>query len=149
MNYPELLKFFEEYNAHYRSFLKFEYAKMDMINKDDIEKLTDSLSAEQALIMKTNTLETRRLKLFGADAGKTFPQIIEEAPEEYKEPLNEKYTELSQLVSKIKEINDTANIIVTERLKRIRSRVGELDTYNGHGNVRKDGVTGSALSKSV
>ncbi|MGN0666997.1 MAG: flagellar export chaperone FlgN [Huintestinicola sp.] len=149
MDYSGLLEFFKEYNGHYRSFLKFEYSKLDMINKDDIEKLTNSLSTEQALIMKTNALETKRLKLFGSDAGKTFRQIIDEAPEQYKAPLEEKYNELSDMVSKIKEINDTANIIVTERLKKIRTRVGELDTYDGRGGVRKESVTSSALSRNV
>ena len=143
MDYPAIIAFFDEYNAHYRSFLKFEYAKMDMINKDDIEKLSASLSAEQAFIMKSNTLESARVKLLGGS--KTFSQLISEAPEEYKAPLEERYKALSEMVYKIKEINDTANIIVTERLKKIRVRVGELDTYNGKGSVRKESAVNSTM----
>ena len=129
MDYKALIAFFDEYNAHYRSFLKFEYSKMDMLNKNEIEKLSASLSAEQAFIMKSNALEKQRLALLGDNSSKTFEQIVSEAPEEYK----------------IKEINDTANIIVSERLKKIRSTVGELDTYNGKGAVRKESAAGSKI----
>lgn len=142
MDYPALISFFDEYNAHFRSFLKFEYSKIDMINKDEIEKLSASLSAEQALIMKSNQLEASRIKLMG---NSTFAEVIEKAPDEYKGALEEKYKKLSEMVFKIKEINDTANIIITERLKKIRSATGELDTYNGKGNVRKDDNVGSTM----
>lgn len=144
MDYPAIIAFFDEYNAHYRSLLKFEYTKMDMINKDDIEKLSMSLSTEQAYIMKSNTLESRRIKLLGGTS-KTFADIIAEAPEEYKKPLEERYKALSEMVYKLKEINDTANIIVSERLKKIRSRTGELDTYDGRGEVRKESAAGSSM----
>ncbi len=149
MDYPALIAFFDEYNAHFRSFLKFEYSKMNMINKDEIEKLSASLSTEQAFIMKSNTLEAARIKLLGTEKGKTFPQIIEEAPSEYKAPLEERYKALSEMVFKIKELNDTADIIVSERLKKIRSVTGELDTYNMKGNVKKESATGSTMSANA
>lgn len=149
MDYPALIAFFDEYNAHYRSFLKFEYSKMNMINKDEIEKLSASLSTEQAFIMKSNTLENARIKLLGGERSKTFPQIIEEAPQEYKTPLEERYKTLSEMVFKIKEINDTANIIVSERLKKIRSVTGELDTYNMKGDVKKETASGSTMSANA
>lgn len=144
MDYAAIIAFFDEYNAHYRSFLKFEYSKMDMINKDQIEKLSMSLSTEQAFIMKSNTLEKRRVQLLGSSS-KTFADIISEAPDEYKPQLQERYKSLSEMVFKIKEINDTANVIVTERLKKIRLRTGELDTYDGKGGVRKESGAGSTM----
>ncbi len=142
MDYRAVITFFDEYNAHYRSFLKFEYSKMDMINKGEIEKLSNSLSAEQAFIMKSNTLETKRIKLLGE--GVTFAQLIDEAPEEYRDELKARHKALSEMVYKLKEINDTANIIVTERLKKIRNKTGSLDTYDGHGGVKKSSA-GSKL----
>lgn len=144
MDYKAVADFFDEYNAHYRNFLKFEYEKIDMINKDEIEKLAASLSAEQALIMKSNTLETQRVKLLDGSP-KSFASIIEEAPAEYKSRLEKQYRSLSEMVYKIKEINDTANIIVSERLKRIRSGTRELDTYNGKGDVRTESSAGSTI----
>ena len=145
MDYNALITFFDEYNAHFRSFLKFEYSKMDMLNKGNIEELSASLSTEQAFIMKSNSLEKQRLALLGDNSSKTFEQIVSEAPEEYKSRLDEQRTSLSEMVYKIKEINDTANIIVSERLKKIRSTVGELDTYNGRGAVKKESAAGSTI----
>lgn len=145
MDYNALIAFFDEYNAHYKSFLKFEYSKMDMLNKGEIEELSASLPAEQAFIMKSNSLEKQRLALLGENNTKTFEQIISEAPEEYKARLDEQRVSLSEMVYKIKEINDTANIIVSERLKKIRSTVGELDTYNGKGTVKKESAAGSTI----
>ena len=43
MDYPAVIAFFDDYNAHYRSFLKFEYSKMNMLNKGEIEKLRGDL----------------------------------------------------------------------------------------------------------
>ena len=145
MDYNALITFFDEYNAHFRSFLKFEYSKMDMLNKGDIEKLSASLSTEQAFIMKSNSLEKQRLALLGENSTKTFEQIVSEAPEEYKARLDGQRVSLSEMIYKIKEINDTANIIVSERLKKIRSTVGELDTYNGRGAVKKESAAGSTI----
>lgn len=145
MDYNALIAFFDEYNAHFRSFLKFEYSKMDMLNKGNIEELSASLSTEQAFIMKSNSLEKQRLALLGDNSSKTFEQIVSEAPEEYKSRLDEQRTSLSEMVYKIKEINDTANIIVSERLKKIRSTVGELDTYNDRGAVKKESAAGSTI----
>lgn len=149
MDYPALIAFFDEYNAHFRSFLKFEYSKMNMINKDEIEKLSASLSTEQAFIMKSNTLENVRIRLLEGEQSKTFSQIIEEAPAEYKASLEERYKALSEMVFKIKELNDTANIIVSERLKKIRSVTGELDTYNMKGSVKKETSSVSTMSANA
>ena len=145
MDYNALIAFFDEYNAHFRSFLKFEYSKMDMLNKGNIEELSASLSTEQAFIMKSNSLEKQRLALLGENSTKTFEQIVSEAPEEYKARLDGQRVSLSEMIYKIKEINDTANIIVSERLKKIRSTVGELDTYNGRGTVKKESAAGSTI----
>lgn len=136
MDYPQIIAFFDEYNEHYRTFLKFEYSKMNMINKGEIEQLTQSLSKEQAFIMKSNTLEAKRISLMGNNI--TFAELISGTPDEYRAALEERYTALSEMIYKIKEINDTANIIVTERLKKIRERSGSVSTYDGHGGVRKE-----------
>lgn len=148
MDYKKLISFFNDYNAHFHSLLKFEYSKLDMINKDEIEKLSMSLSTEQAFIMKSNTLEAARIKLIGGEQ-KTFADIIKEAPEEYKPTLQKQYDDLSQTVMKIKELNDIANDIVTGRLQKIRGKTGELDTYNGKGKVTKESAFDSTMLKNA
>lgn len=148
-DYKKIIAFFDEYIAHYREFLSFEFRKADMINKDQIEMLSDSLSIEQALIMKTNSLEGKREKLLKDIEWKTFAEIAENAPEEFREKLMSQHEELSALIFKIKEINDAANIIVSERLKKIQRRTAELDVYDGKGSVRREHASRAAISKNV
>lgn len=147
-DYNKITAFFEEYIAHYRKFLNFEYSKMDMLNKGEIEQLSSALSTEQALIMKTNSLEAKRAKLLEGTA-KTFPELAENAPEEYRDKFSEQHKELAFLIYKIKELNDTANIIVSERLKKIQNRTAELDVYDGKGTVKREHATKAAISKNV
>lgn len=148
-DYNKIIVFFDEYIAHYRDFLRFEYKKLDMINKDEIERLSDSLSTEQALIMKTNSLEGKREKLLSDAKGTTFAELAENAPEEFRGRLTEQHEELSGLIFKIKELNDTANIIVSERLKKIQRRTAELDVYDGKGAVRREHASKAAISRNV
>lgn len=136
LDYQKFLDFCEECNAHYKQLLDFEYKKMKMIHEDDIENLGRALPIEQALVMKSNSLEMKRAKILGEEnANKTFKEIVNEAPFLYKRRLDNKHKELCQLLETIKELNDNASIIVNERLKRYQSRRGELDTYNGRGGV--------------
>ncbi len=138
MDYFKLVRFFEEYIAHYKEFLEFEYSKLDMINKNEIEKLSISLATEQALIMKTNSFEGKRLQLLSENPSVSFAQIVDSAPVSCKKRLEKQHKEMAELVFKIKEINSTANTIVTERLKRIQRRTRDLNTYNGLGSVRRE-----------
>ncbi len=148
-DYKKIIAFFDEYITHYKEFLQFEYLKLDMINHNQIEKLSKSLSAEQALIMKTNSYETKRVKLLEGTAGSTFAEIAANAPEEYRGRLSEQHKELSEIVFRIKELNDSANITVTERLKKIQRKTAELDVYDGKGTLKREHASGLAISKNV
>ncbi|MDE7289961.1 MAG: flagellar protein FlgN [Oscillospiraceae bacterium] len=147
-DYKKIIMFFDEYITHYRSFLKFEYAKADMINKGAIAQLSDSLTTEQALIMKTNALEARRIKLVEG-CGNTFGELIDAAPEEFKEKLKDQHEELSGIIYKIKEINDNAGIVVSERLRKIQKRTAELDVYDGKGALKRENATKAAIFRNV
>lgn len=147
-DYKKIIAFFDEYIDHYREFLDFEYSKLDMLNKNQIEKLSNSLSVEQALIMKTNSLEAKRIKLVEG-SGKTFAELTEGAPEEFRERLSKQHDELSSLVYKIKDLNDSANTVVSNRLKRIQNMTAELDVYDGKGALKREHATKAAIFKNV
>lgn len=148
-DYRKIIAFFNEYIAHYREFLRFEYLKLDLINHGEIEKLSSALSSEQALIMKTNSLEGKRAKVLEGTNGVSFAELAENAPEEYREILTQQHQELSALIFKIKELNDTANVIVSERLRKIQKRTAELDVYDGRGTVKREHASRAAISKNV
>lgn len=149
LDYNKIVVFFDEYIAHYREFLNFEYSKLDMINKGEIEKLSNALSTEQALIMKTNSYESKRLKLLEGDEKTSFAELAEKAPEEYRARLSDQHGEMSALIFKIKEINDTASLIVSKRLKKIQNMTAELDVYDGRGSVKREHASRAAISKNV
>ncbi|MGN0695988.1 MAG: flagellar export chaperone FlgN [Oscillospiraceae bacterium] len=137
LDYQEFLNFSMECNAHYRALLSFEMKKMKMIHDDDIDSLGKALPEEQALVMKSNSLERRRADILGEEnASKTFKDIISEAPLLYKRRLDNQYKELCELIGKIKEINDMAAVIINSRLARMGGK-HELDTYDGRGGVSK------------
>lgn len=148
-DYFGLVRFFNEYNAHYKEFLKFEYQKLDLINNNKIEELSNILSTEQALIMKTNSLENKRIKLLGEDKDLTFKEIINKAPISCKKRLQDQYDELSASVSKIKELNDMADIIISGRLHRVERKTAELDTYNDKGSLKTEHALKASISKNV
>ncbi len=134
--------------AHYNIFLTFEYAKADMIHTGAVAQLSDSLTTEQALIMKTNALEARRIKLVEG-CGDSFGELIDGAPQEHKERLKSQHRELSEIIYKIKELNDNAGVIVAERLKRIQKRTAELDVYDGKGALKREHATKAAIFRNV
>ena len=148
-DYRKIIVFFDEYIEHYREFLAFENSKLDMLKKNEIEQLSNALSTEQALIMKTNSLETKRMKLLEGVEGKTFAEVTEKAPEEFREKLTEQHNELSSLIYEIKEANDLAKGVVSKRLKYIQNMTAELDVYDGKGSVKREHATRSAISKNV
>lgn len=147
-DYKQIIAFFDEYITHYKSFLKFEYAKADMINKGAVEQLSDALTTEQALIMKTNSMETRRMKLVEG-CGNTFKELIEGAPAEHQDKLKSQHEELSEIIYKIKELNDNAGAIVSARLKKIQKRTAELDVYDGKGTLKREHATKTAIFRNV
>ena len=147
-DYNTITAVYDEYIAHYEDFLEFEYKKADLLGRGEIEKLSDSLATEQALIMKTNSLEGKRIKMLDGMES-TFSELAANAPEEYRGKLSEQHDRLSFLIYKIKEINDNANIIVSERLRKIQARTSELDVYDVKGTVRREHASGAAISKNV
>ncbi|MDE6594781.1 MAG: flagellar protein FlgN [Oscillospiraceae bacterium] len=147
-DYKEIIAFFDEYITHYKGFLKFEYAKADMINKGAVEQLSDALNTEQALIMKTNSMEARRMKLVEG-CGNTFNELIDGAPAEHQDKLKSQHEELSEIIYKIKELNDNAGAIVSARLKKIQKRTAELDVYDGKGTLKREHATKTAIFRNV
>ncbi len=150
MDYNSLLLFFKQYNEHYRDFLAFELKKMKLVAEDDIQGLTDSIKTEQALIMKTNAFETKRLRILSGANGqnKTFSTIIDEAPDDKKDALRAEFKELSRLVLEIKKVNDNVRLIVAERMKRFETP-SESDTYNVNGGKNHSDENVHSMMKSV
>ncbi len=139
----------------YRELSMFLMKKHTKILEDDLQWLTDSLNDEQAYIMKSQSLENKRLQLFQGlgIADKKLNDLIEEAPEEYKAKLRLLGTQLTELVDSIKEMNAQTNEIVKRKLDNqaeFVKRAGILnkpETYNKNAAKETGGSAATVIRK--
>lgn len=127
-----LMKCLEIEVDFYRELTIFLMKKHTKILADDINWLTDSLNDEQAYIMKSRSLEEKRLVLFrglGIE-GKRLDELSGEAPDEYRPKIGMLTEQLSELVGNIKELNEQTTEIVKRKLdnqKEFVKRAGILE----------------------
>lgn len=139
----------------YRELSIFLMKKHTKILEDDLEWLTNSLNDEQAYVMKSQSLESKRLQLFQGlgIADKKLNDLIDEAPEDYKAKLRLLGTQLTELVDSIKEMNAQANEIVKRKLDNqaeFVKRAGILnkpETYNKNAAKETGGSSATVIRK--
>lgn len=139
----------------YRELSMFLMKKHTKILEDDLEWLTNSLNDEQAYVMKSQSLETKRLQLFQGlgIADRKLNDLIEEAPEDYKAKLKLLGTQLTELVDSIKEMNAQTNDIVKRKLDNqaeFVKRAGILnkpETYNKNAAKETGGSSATVIRK--
>lgn len=102
----------------YRDLTVFLMKKRTKVLADDLEWLTDSLNDEQAFLMKSRSLEEKRLALFkGLGIGdKKLSELAEDAPEEYRPKIRMLAEQLTETVEKITELNRETTEIVKRKL---------------------------------
>ncbi|MGN1110312.1 MAG: flagellar protein FlgN [Oscillospiraceae bacterium] len=116
----------------YRELTIFLMKKHTKILADDLDWLTDSLNDEQAFLMKSRSLEEKRLALFKGlgIADKKLSELADEAPEEYRPKIKMLTEQLTETVEKIQELNRQTTEIVKRKLdnqKEFVQRAGILD----------------------
>ncbi len=122
----------------YRELTVFLMKKHTKILQDDLDWLTKSLNDEQAFLMKSRSLEEKRLALFkGLGIGdKKLSELAEDAPESYKPKIKMLARQLTEIVDNITELNSETAEIVKRKLdseKEIVDRAGIVnkpETYN-------------------
>lgn len=116
----------------YRELTIFLMKKRTKILADDLDWLTDSLNDEQAFLMKSRSLEEKRLALFKGlgIADKKLSELSDEAPEEYRPKIKMLTDQLTETVEKITELNRETTEIVKRKLdnqKEFVQRAGILE----------------------
>lgn len=116
----------------YRELTVFLMKKHTKILADDLEWLTNSLNDEQAYLMRSKSLEDKRLELFSGlgISGKTLSQLVEEAPESFKPKMTMLSQQLSELVTKITSLNEQTNEIVKRKLDNQKELVRQAGILN-------------------
>ena len=150
-----VIKCLEINTDFYRELTVFLMKKHTKILADDLAWLTDSLNDEQAYVMKSRSLEEKRLALFEGlgIGGKSLSELSEEAPEEYKPKMTMLANQLRELVNNIKQINDETTELVKRKLDNEREfveRAGFLkrpETYDK--NASKVAGGKSSPSKTI
>ncbi len=141
----------------YRELTVFLMKKHTKILADDLEWLTDSLNDEQAYLMKSRSLEDKRLELFkGLGIGdKKLSELIEESPEEYRPKMRMLYGQLVELVDNITELNSQTTEVVKRKLdnqKEFVARAGILEkpeTYNRNASKVAGGQSSAQVFRQV
>lgn len=116
----------------YRDLTVFLMKKHARIMADDLEWLTNSLNNEQAYMMKSRSLEEKRLALFkglGIE-DKKISELAEDAPEEYRPKINMLSRQLTEIIGKITELNAETTEMVKRKLdnqKEFVERAGILE----------------------
>jgi len=116
----------------YRDLTVFLMKKHTKILADDLDWLTDSLNDEQAFMMKSRSLEDKRLALFKGLGiqNRKLAELADEAPEEYRPKMKMLTEQLTEIVGKITELNRETTEIVKRKLdnqKEFVKQAGILD----------------------
>ncbi len=141
----------------YRELTVFLMKKHTKILEDDLEWLTDSLNDEQAFLMKSRSLEEKRLELFnGLGIGdKKLKELVEEAPDDYRPKMSMLYSQLTELVNNITELNAQTTEVVKRKLdnqKEFVVRAGILEkpeTYDRNASKVAGGQSAAQVIRQV
>lgn len=141
----------------YRDLTVFLMKKHTKILQDDLEWLTNSLNDEQAFVMKSRSLEDKRLALFkglGIE-NKKLSELADDAPDEYKAKIGMLSKQLTELVENITEINKETTEIVKRKLdnqKEIVNQTGIVnkpETYNKNAAKVAGGQSAAKAMRNV
>lgn len=122
----------------YRDLTVFLMKKHTKILADDLEWLTDSLNDEQAFLMKSRSLEEKRLALFSGLGieDKSLSELADEAPDEFRPKIKMLSSQLTDIIDRVKSLNTETTEAVKRKLdnqKELVVRAGILEkpeTYN-------------------
>ena len=141
----------------YRELTVFLMKKHDKILEDDLGWLTESLNKEQAYVMKSRSLEDKRISLFEGLGlgGMKLSEITENSPEEYRPKMKMLSGQLTELIDGIKSLNAETNEVVKRKLDNQREfvkRAGILEkpeTYNRNASKVAGGQSSAKAFRQV
>lgn len=141
----------------YRELTVFLMKKHNKILEDDLDWLTESLNKEQAYVMKSRSLEDKRISLFEGLGlgGMKLSEITENSPEEYRPKMKMLSGQLTELIDGIKSLNAETNEVVKRKLDNQREfvkRAGILEkpeTYNRNASRVAGGQSSAKAFREV
>lgn len=128
----EVRKTLFEYVKFYSEFLAFEQNKLEAVEQNKLELLDGLVKQEEVFLLKSRGMEQNRIKSQEENgfADKRLRDLIEIAPEDMKEELLEKFTELNAIVIELQRTNERCNIAIKARLKAIERAMDRIKAEN-------------------
>ncbi len=143
MNYEtatRIIEFLEQYDKHFSELRTFLSSKQEKVVGDDLVWLLDSLTEEQKLVMRGNSMEAKRLTLL-SELGYndyTSDMLYEEFPENLKGKFKLYINSMNDSIDFIKRTNEGILDLVERKLEVQAELVKDAnltgsDTYDNSG----------------
>lgn len=128
----EVRRTLADYIKFYSEFLAFEQNKFEAVEQNKLELLDGLVKQEEAFLLKSRGMEQNRIKSQEEHgfADKRLRDIIEIAPDDMKEELLAKFTELNAIVVQLQRTNERCNIAIKARLKVIERAMDKIKEEN-------------------
>lgn len=150
-NYDEFLDFMDQYTDYLIDVAEKEKQKLEALESDDLTEINRILSDYQVYIKKTELFEKRREELFrelGLE-GKTFREIIETEPAEYRDELEDLFCSFRDAVTDTREYNRRSLEIVRKNLRSTEvfdyEGISDPACYDRNGSFSDESFTGKSI----
>ena len=128
----EVRKTLTDYIRFYSEFLAFEQNKLEAVEQNKLELLDGLVKQEEVFLLKSRGMEQNRIKSQEEHgfADKRLRDLIEIAPDDMKEELLAKFTELNAIVVQLQRTNERCNVAIKARLQAIERAMDRIKAEN-------------------
>ncbi|NCC86417.1 MAG: hypothetical protein EOM05_00925 [Clostridia bacterium] len=144
----------QQYLVFYKEFLEFETKKLDDVANNRIDIMDEHVKKEEVFLLKSRGFEVKReefLKNVGLE-NMSMSEVIKTSPEESRGQMSDAFSELSDIVLDLKEINSRCNSMIELRLHRIEktlNRIEENQQSNYNSFAKSDKKKTDFISRKV
>lgn len=144
----------QQYLVFYKEFLDFETKKLDDVANNRIDIMDEHVKKEEVFLLKSRGFEAKREE-FLKNAGfenMSMSEVINTSPEESRGQLSDVFSELSDILLDLKEINSRCNSMIELRLHRIEktlNRIEENQQSNYNNSAKSDKKKTDFISRKV
>lgn len=125
-------KTLSDYINFYSEFLAFEQNKLEAVEQNRLELLDGLVKQEEVFLLKSKGMEQARIKSQSENgfADKRLRDLIDIAPDDKKEELLIKFTELNKIINELQRTNGRCNIAIKARLQAIDRAMDKIKAEN-------------------
>lgn len=146
----DYLRFMEEYVGFFEQTADAEETEYRALLENDLKKIQTALSHQQAILLKTNSMEKQRLEYQSAlgFGQMTFQEVIAALDDADAAAMTALYTRLTGAVQSIKRYNAESMQLAENRMKLIDSLTPESarEVFTGYAPKRKKEADRTAVS---